>query len=556
MPRTSSAVRIALAAVALAAAPAPWLAHRGWQDAQERLAGVLVAHAAALPPLFAAEVRREPDPMRGQLALARALLAAELDPRTAAAPRPEGLARLAMARELAAAGVAARPAAWDAAMVLGGATYLGWAQTNDPRLLTAYRRWEDPLLAALALGPGKREPPRLLAAAYLELWPVVAAGKRALARRLLADGFRDPATFERLIGPWLEAEPNRAAAFALVPAEPRAWEHLQGLLAGRADWAGASAAHARWRRMLRVRLEADLRQGEERLHGGDPHGARQLLLGVAAHAEPGPGGADLLARALAVCPPGPTDSGTAAHLAEQLAWVLDRCQVASCPLSDGALRRLAGFCRDLPPEVEALAAAVAGDLDQGELAERRAAAQWSELWAPYLIAKARLLARRGRPGEAAEALAAVHRDWQVRPLWWQARREVAQAASDPVAVADATRALDRQAAAEWPATAWTWERGRARLALMAAVQAAGLGIAVDDGPAGGAWVELRLDGGVAGRFAAVPGAEITLAAALGPGLHLLDLRSVAGGTVYPGRVRLVRATGPRRRPTPPVPSLR
>ena len=540
MPQRSASplARAVLAVACLLGAALPALSFRDWREAQERLAPLLAEHAAALPPLLPADVRREPDPVRGEIALARALLAAELDPRTAAAPRPEGRARLAAARDLAAAAVAARPAAWDAAMVLGGATYLDWAQARDPRLLTAYKRWEEPLLAALALAPGRREAGRFLAATYLELWPAVAPPKRALARRLLASAFRDPDTFRRLIGAWLDVAPSRAAAFALVPPEPRAWEEVQGLFAGRGDWQGASAAHRRWRQAMRARLETDLRQSQARLAGGDPVGARNLLLGVAAHAEHGPAGADLLARALEICPPGPVDSATAARLAGQLSWVVDRCQVAACPLPEPTLRRLAGLCRDLAPEQAALASVAGGDLEQGEQAERRTAAQWSEEWAPYLIAKARLLAGRGRPTEAAAALGQVHRMWKETPLYVAARHEAARAAGDDAAAAEAERALAGLAAAEWPATAWKWRGGRARLALLAAHPAPGALIAIDEGPAGGSWVELRLDGAVAGRHPAIPSAELPLAAPISAGLHFLDVATVAGGAVYPGRVRL------------------
>lgn len=536
---TPALARAALTAAALLAAALPCLSYRSWRAAQERLGRLVAAHAGVLPERLAADVRREPDAVRGEIVVARALLAAELDPRTAAAPRPAGRGRLAAARDLAAAAVAARPAAWDAIMVLGAATYLDWAQARDRRVLTAYRRWEEPLLAALALAPGKPEPRRLLAAAYLELWPAVSSDKRALTRRLLARGFREPDTFNRLIGAWLDAAPSRAAAFALVPPEPQAWQHLEEILARRGDWAGATAAHERRRQAIRARLAADVRHAEERLAGGDPAGARALLLGVAAHAEPGAGGADLLARALAVCPPGPIDASTAARLADQLGWVLDRCQVAACPLPERALRRLAGFCRDLAPEQAALAAVAAGDLALAEQAERRAAAQWSEAWAPYLIAKARLLASRGRATEAEAALAQVHRAWQRDPLYWQARRELARTSADATAAAEAESALARLAAAEWPATAWSWRRGRARLVMTLARPAAGVRIAIDEAPSAGGWVELRLDGGVAGRLAAAPGGEITLPVRLTPGPHFLDFLNVAGGTVDPGRVRLI-----------------
>jgi hypothetical protein len=540
--------RALLAAIALLAAPLPFLPWRGWRAEQERLAEILRTAGGDLPLRVAADVRREPDPRRAAAVAATALLAAELDPRTAGGP--DGAERLAAARVLAAGALAARPAAWDAAAVLGASTYLAWARTRDPRLLTSYSSWEEPLLAALARGPGKREPRRFLAAAYLELWPALAPEKRVVARRLLARAFRDQQTFRALIGPWLAVAPSRAEAFALLPPGPDAWWELQSLFAHRREWNEASLAHTRWRRALRKSLEADLAEAEERLRGGDPEGARNLFLTVAARAEQGPRGADLLARALALCPPGPAGAGLAGPLREQLAWVLDRCRVAGCPLSATAVHRLAGFCRDLPLEQAALAALAGDDLERAERIERRAP-EWTEAWAPYLIEKARVLARRGRLEEAATALALVHISWERNPFTWRARAELARAAGDGAGEAAARQALARLAAGAWPPSAWKWERGRARLTLLAAAPAGGLAIAIDEAPADRAWVDLRLDGAFAGRFSAAGGQAILLPAPLSPGPHVLDFLAVANGPALPGAVRLLPpAVGPGRRGGP------
>jgi hypothetical protein len=529
--------RALLATIALLAALLPLLPWHEWRAAQEKLAGVLRTAGGDLPLRVAADVRREPDPRRAEAVAATALLAAELDPRTAAGPG--GVARLTAARALAARVLAARPAAWDAATVLGASTYLTWARGRDARLLTSYSSWEEPLLAALARGPGKREPRRFLAAAYLELWPALAPEKRAFAHRLLARAFHDQETFRALIGPWLAVAPTRAAVFALVPPRPDAWAELQGVLVSRRDWEGATAAHDRWRRSLRARLEADLEEAEERLHGGDPAGARNLFLTVAARAEQGPRGADLLARVLALCPAGPAGGSVAGPLREQLGWVLDRCRLDGCPLSETAVRRLAGFCRDLPLEQSALATLAGGDLERAERIERRAP-EWTEAWAPYLIEKARVLARRGRLEEAATAVALVPLSWERSPFTWRARAELARAAGDPAATAAARQALAHLAAGAWPATAWTWERGRARLAFLTGEPARGLQIRIDETPAEGAWVELRVDGAVAGRSPARRGETILLRTPLSAGIHLLDLYTVAGGPALPGTVRLLQ----------------
>src|SRR6185295_19096907 len=85
---------------------------------------------------------------------------------------------------------------------------------------------------------------------------------------------------------------------------------------------------------------------------------------------------------------------------------------------------------------------------------------------------------------------------------------------------------------------WTWHRGVARLEVLAGVPAAGLAVALDSVPAGGALVELRLDGAAVGAFPVRPvgGAApaLRVAAPLGSGLHVLELESLDGGQVLPG----------------------
>ena len=50
--------------------------------------------------------------------------------------------------------------------------------------------------------------------------------------------------------------------------------------------------------------------------------------------------------------------------------------------------------------------------------ERRIQGLGSEPWAPYLIAKARVLAAHGQADEALQALSLVHLSWQGKPLGW------------------------------------------------------------------------------------------------------------------------------------------
>jgi hypothetical protein len=144
--------------------------------------------------------------------------------------------------------------------------------------------------------------------------------------------------------------------------------------------------------------------------------------------------------------------------------------------------------------------------------------------------------------DAREALALVHLAWQARPLYWQARAEVARAAGDAGGAAEAAARLAGLARRTWSAPDWTWNRGIARLEMMTAAPAAGFAVTLDQVPANGSLVELRLDGAAVGTFPVRPlaGAApvLRVAAPLGRGLHVLVLESLDGAQVLPGTVEL------------------
>jgi hypothetical protein len=357
---------------------------------------------------------------------------------------------------------------------------------------------------------------------------------------VLAAALADPDGFQGLIVPWLRAAGSRAEAFSLVPDDAEAWRRVAALYAERRDWQGESAARRRVARAVDRHLRGELAEAEDRLARGDDVGARDRFLAVAASATSGAGRGELLGRALADCPPGVADAPTAAKLAVQLAWVLDRCQITGCPLAPQALRRLARFCRDLPPAEAALAAVLGGELARAEQLERHAEPEEGAAWAPYYVEKSRALAAAGRAPEAAAALELVDRDLRG-PAYWRARNEVAQAAGDPVAEAQAEEHLRQLAATAWPSTAWAWRGSTARLNLLTTVEAAGLRIEVGQAPPGGALVEVRLDDTVLGSAPALPGAAVTLATPLAAGLHRLEFESLGGGAVTPGPAALVLA---------------
>jgi hypothetical protein len=526
----------ALAALALALIPIFYQFQRTAR--QERMESWLRKDDVPIPP----ELAREPDPGRIALRAARATLDAELEASRRGAldaeERRRSALRMTEAARWADIVLRERPAAWDAALVRGAATYLAWAEGHDPRLFTAAAGWEAPLAAAMRLGPQRSEPPRFLAGAYLEVWRALSPAKRERARQLLATAFADPPTLAALVGPWLVIADSREEAFAVIPPEPEAWGKIEEIYSRQHDWASFCAARKQREAALFTYLSARLATAEERRARGDLDGARDLFLSVAALAPPGRRYLGLVRSALAQCPAGPVDRKTAARLAGHLSWSLERCLLDQCPLPERTIHRLAGFCRGLDPPREAMATLVSGDLAHAEKMERGADATASEAWAPYALLKARTLAERGRTEEARAALASVHRSWLARPGYWQVKAALARAEGSSTATAEAARELSQLAAREWPASAWDFRGGVARLEILTAHPAAGLRLHVDVAPKEGAAIEVRLDDLTLGTFPAAAGGTLALAAPLPAGLHLVEVETVAGGAVLPGPLLL------------------
>ena len=496
--------------------------------------------------LDAGAIDREPEPDRVRLRAARALIAAELDPARDKGLPPQQAAtraaqRMAETAEVGRDVLARRPASWEAAQAMGAATYLGWAQGHDPRLFTAYRRWEAPLEAAVRLAPASREPALLLAAAYLEVWPALSPRKRAVARGLLTQVFRNPDERGRFLAPWLDRAADRQEAFSTLPDDPAAWEQVAGILGRRGDWPGYDAARRRGDEALLSSLNRDLLKADRLRSDGALEEARTLYLGVAQRARPEARFQELLERALERCPPGPVDTQTSQHLQPFLDQALDRCLMAGCELQPAALKRLSHFVREQEPQQQALAALFTGDLAGAARFERRTQGLSTEAWAPYLLTRARLLAARGKVEDAQQALSLVSLSWQTRPLYWQAQAEVAKAAEDPHALAAAQARLAALSRHSWPAQAWTSRQGIARLEMLTESPAAGLTVNFDQIPKEGAILDLRLDGDGLGAVPVPPGragAPLLLAFPLGRGLHVLEILDAQKSQVIPGAVAL------------------
>lgn len=492
-------------------------------------------------------LRMTEDPDAGRVALARALLVQALEERA-----PERRMRsLEEAGRLAEEVLGRRPASWEAAMVAGAATYLRWSIERDPRLLQEYHAWEAPLLLARRLAPGREEPARYLATAYLELWPALSDAKRDLARGLLATAFRDPRTFERLIDPWLDVSGGELAP---VPDAPWAWQALAQAQARRGEWPGFCEA---WE-MRRSALEADLRHRLVEALDQVAHdrllAARLALFDVAAGAPRDHRFAPLVDQALQAAPFGPAPGEAIDPLVDWLRWTQEVASRASLPLSPAAVARLRGAVVARAPAgsqagaLAAWAAVALDDLPRAERMERAAEESWSEAWAPYRIEKARVLTQRGRFDEAAEALGRLDPEERESPAYLRASLELATGLGRVEEASRLREALSALTATSWSATGWRWRQGVATLEPMVGAAAPGLTIGVLEAPAGGAAVEVQWDGAAVACRAVAPGHRIDLALPVTPGWHRLEVQSLAGGVVRPGSVELRAA--PTRRPPP------
>ncbi len=544
----ANAWRVAGLLAGLALALVAVLAARGRGVESRALDNILAgAGLERRQPAVAGAARIDPDPVRGRLRVARALLAEAYDGSSFAGLPIRELVdeasripeRLELARGLAAAALADRPASWQAAMIGGAASYRLWAMRGDPRVFDSRAEWEGLLAAAAALAPGEDEPPRLLAWARLELWPVLDEGERRETRELLRRAFADAQTFGRLAEAWLDAAGSRAEAFALVPRSPAAWDLVVGTYAARSDWDAYLAARERRERVLQADLAARLDELARRRRGGDEAGARAEALAIVAMAPVEGRYTHTVEQALALCPPVPAGQDHAGAFLGWLRWHADLYLRGRPGLSNEAAQRLLSGVAEPRPAEAALFALSAGDIDRAEVFERRSELLHAEEWGPYCLAKARALARRREAEAARGILATVHRSLRGSPSELDVRLEVARAGGDSATEADARNQLALVAAAAWPATEWRWRSGQARLDLAAVESAGGLEVAFDEVPPAGGIVRILVDGDVAAVAAVEPGRSLRVLHRLDAGPHLVQLDTVAGGRAVPGPVALL-----------------
>ncbi|HEX9731966.1 MAG TPA: hypothetical protein VGG06_08245 [Thermoanaerobaculia bacterium] len=563
--------RLALAAACLALAAAALLEYRGWRRERDELVALL--REAGLATSGAIEqIRAERTSHHARIVAARALVYDVLETPDRRPPdrrppdrrppdrRPPASDRLPQAAALARQALRAQAGSWQAAMLLGAATYLEWSLGRDRRLYTEHAAWERPLRQALDQAPGQLEPRRFLAAAYLEVWPALSPRKRELTRELLAEAFRyDRLAFSTLAPVWLATAGDLDEALAIVPDRTAAWAGLEEIFAGRHEWSAFCRVHTRKVEALRQELEGMLAEAEERLRLGDYYRSRSLLLQVIARSPLDVRFAPLVTRALERYPPGLHGLMSTEPLREWLRWTLELYPLGRNPLPPPIVSRLAGAAGELEPPEAALAALVGGELHHAEQYELLADSLASEPWGPYLLAKAQHYLDRAQPREAEAALERTGRSTRRTLAYALTRWRVARARGDHVGVAEAERELTSFRRREWSAIEWQ-ERGRRTvMPLYPETAAEGLAVRLNRVAAAGAVVEIRWDGASVALRPVPAEGEIEIGIAVTPELHLLELATVAGEQLLPGRVRLLpsppgRGVGGEGSPSPNPPS--
>lgn len=525
------------ATVAVAALAALAVAHhRGWLAAQGELAAAAQRLGVAGAELgeLGARMRREGDPTAARLALAARLFDLEIASREPGSPA--SAERLLATRELARAALREEPASWQGAMLLGAAVSLERSRNRDPRIYSLARDWERPLVVAGELAPAERQPHRLLAAAYLEVWPALTVEKRRKVEELLREAFLEPQTFERLFAPWVAIAGSLERAATLLPDQPLTWRRLAATALERHSWGEYATLSARHRASLRAQLESELARAAAAAGGSGSELARQqaarrdysaVLVAAPVDAEFAP----YVETALGLLPPGPAAESQVRAAAAWLDWALPLCLVRDCPFADSAMSRLASLAGStLGGGEAAFAALAAGDRGRADLLERRSDELWSEPWAPYLTFKAKRQAARKEIAAARATLLTVHRAFRPRLAWRMLAERVAAVGVVPG---------PPLARASWEASDWWFAKGASRLDLLPTRPAAALGFELAEPARGEALLEVQCDGRLLPPVVVAAGSVgVRVPVELASEPHLLEIRVRAGDLRPAVRVRL------------------
>ena len=538
--RSSRPWRIAIVAASIIGAVLTWLDYRAFAAWQRDL--LELAESPEVTEVVARldeTVRRETDLDRTAAGIARLLVFAEigLGESDTAPVNPElSRSRIELVRDLGAASLRERPTMESAAVAIGAANYLLLRRAEDRRLVAEPTLWETPLELARdlkVLGDGRR----ILAVAYLELWPFLSSEKRETTRGLLADAFRDQRLFARVIEVWLDIAGDRESALEVVPDRVTSWTFLERLYGSRRDWDAFAYVVERRDQAVRREAERTLERAALLRRRGQTGRAREEYISLLIQLEPTRENALYIERALAQAPATPPQGPRRqVYIRAWLEWALALCRSSGCPLTPQAIARLRGLADEVPEPIWAMAA-LYGERPTGQERETTAD-RTSPAWADYNISRARQLAQNGQASAAFTTLANVGAG--VGPFYWLARRDVARASGDADGLEQAELELARFALDSWPESAWTTGPrgdGFKRLDFLVAREATSLVMTLE-APPNGAAAEIRLDGAQK-SLVVVKGREtITIEAPLAEGMHTIEIYSRGGGVVSSSEMSL------------------
>lgn len=488
-------------------------------------------------------ITRQPDLQTSRLTAGRALVYHVLNIHAQqAAPdaKARAVSALPRARALMLEVLADQPNNWQAAMLLGTSYYLEWSLGRDRRLFTAAKAWEKPLSLAVDRS-GHPEPQRLLATVYLEIWSALSPAKKEHARQLLQEVFRnDLRAFQALMPAWLATPGSLDEKLAIMPDEPAAWANLERVFGTAHNWRAVEKAYAKRMAALLAKFETRRLEASRRLELGDYYNGRALLLQNLVEAPHSRRFLPEIAASLELYPPGLHGLDTKQELRDWLGYLLELDRVDVRPLEPELMGRLLDAAGELPPEVGAHAALLAGDIYQAERYERLTESFQLDAWGPYLVAKARWAIGRQDMEAARQSLDFASIGWRRQLPYLAVRRQLtSQGVRDnlPFLPSGIDESLFERM--EWPASAWQKEDNRPTLEFWAPRALRGFELEIDRAGDHGVAIELSLDGTPLAVTTIRQGERLRASARIPPGLHRLTLEPLAQVKIHPGQLRLV-----------------
>ncbi|RLE26185.1 MAG: hypothetical protein DRJ65_06060 [Acidobacteria bacterium] len=525
---------------------ATWQVRIQRSAAMSEIAGILENNGVTQAfPRTARRLMRELDPQWARLGTARILATESRETSVADLPNAEEITlaemvkrlqkRLDISGNLAAQVGRERPAVWQASMWRGATTYLSWSIDRDPRLLSRRSEWELPLLRASDLAPGREQPRRFLAAAYLEIWPALTDDEIPAAKKVLSTAMGDPTYLRAFIGPWLAQASDIDEAFNIIPDDPVSWSSVRSHFGRVGDYRGFTKAHRVWELSVDRKLRDLLSEMERSLAGGDPSTARRIVASVVSLAPPDARYIDQVAEAMLNRPPGPGSPSEERGSKAWLKWSLEAATRGEVLMPPVVFERLAASVNDLSEAERATALVASENLNGAENIERRREDLNTEAWAPYCLNKARLLAARGDRQGARVMLNRMHRSMRSSPA---AVKVAVDLSGTDSGAQPWWQSVPGLASTAWSGLQWKWRDRQAWLDFVSEEPSNGLVLVLDVVPSTGAVIEIQVDFRGVWTGAVEPDQEIELDMPMAPGAHTLRVRNLAGGRVVPGAVSL------------------